>query len=400
MHIVYISREFGDSKRGGGIATYIQQIGEGLAALGHRVTVLAASDDTRKESISKQGNLTVHYLSGGDFFLPQVEPGFFLKKFRLFYRFTSYRKKLAAVLASLGPIDLIEVQEFGAESLYLHPAQAPIILRLQTPSLLDRKTQGLKPLQWKTIPDWFVGHYEHRLMRQASMVSACSHALKNWAIQHVMDKTKAVEVIYNPIDLSKWKFNRQPDSLHTFDIMYAGTVSQEKGVEDLLNAVITLRNKGFHVSLTIAGKLGTFGEQLKARALEQQLDFCKFLGHVTKNELRSLYEQAAIACFPSWWEAMGLVCVEAMYSGALVVGSKQGGMAEIIEDGVDGFLMEPKNSDTLADRLLQVYQLSAEEKRNISCKAIEKVQKVYSLESLVAQQLSFYQQVVTNVNKR
>ena len=49
MHICFVCREYPPSLRGGGIASYIKEVAHGLNALGHRVTVVCASDDTRKE---------------------------------------------------------------------------------------------------------------------------------------------------------------------------------------------------------------------------------------------------------------------------------------------------------------------------------------------------------------
>lgn len=52
MHICFVCREYPPSLRGGGIASYIKEVAHGLNALGHRVTVVCASDDTRKENLT------------------------------------------------------------------------------------------------------------------------------------------------------------------------------------------------------------------------------------------------------------------------------------------------------------------------------------------------------------
>lgn len=50
MHIVFVSREYVPTFRGGGIASYIKETAIGLVKKGHRVTVICASDDTNEES--------------------------------------------------------------------------------------------------------------------------------------------------------------------------------------------------------------------------------------------------------------------------------------------------------------------------------------------------------------
>lgn len=398
-HIVYICREYGESKRGGGIARYLQQMAEGMLCKGWKVTVIAASDDTREERLIQKGDFSLYLLSGGDFYLPQVETsGWIWYKFRFLYRFFSYRKKILKTLNSLPTIDLIEVSEYGAESWYLQKLPIPQIIRLQTPALLDRKTQGVKKFSLKTIPDWFVGYFEHQLIRRAKYISSCSASLKDWVVANVPVKDSRIEVLYNALYLQAWNFDRTKRDFSKMNVLYAGTVSQEKGVEDLLNAIILLRTEGYDVSLTIAGKLGTFGSHLQKRALEESLSWCTFHGHVNKQELIGLYEQASIACFPSWWEALGLVCLEAMYSGTLVVGSQEGGMAEIITDGKDGFLVQPKSAELIKEKLKEVITLPLEQKLAIAQAGVATVSTYYSQEYILESTLKYYEDILSETS--
>lgn len=55
MHICFVCREYPPSLRGGGIASYIKEVAHGLHDAGHRVTVIAASDDTRLSSDEDDG---------------------------------------------------------------------------------------------------------------------------------------------------------------------------------------------------------------------------------------------------------------------------------------------------------------------------------------------------------
>ena len=67
MHIVFVSREYVPTFRGGGIASYIKETAIGLVKKGHRVTVICASDDTNEESEYMDDGVSVIRLSGGDF---------------------------------------------------------------------------------------------------------------------------------------------------------------------------------------------------------------------------------------------------------------------------------------------------------------------------------------------
>lgn len=401
MHIVYISREYGESKRGGGIATYIQHIADGLIAKGHRVTVITASDNTKEENIELRDNLTLIKLSAGDFHVQDAEKAdfSFLKKFRLFYRFYSFRKKIKDCIKGLKDVDIIEVQDYGAEALYLQDLKIPLVIRLQTPSLLDRKTQKVKKFTFKTIPDWFVGTYENRLIRKAKYITSCSLALKDWTVEHLGLNASMVEVIYNPVNLATINNADYFPKKDLFSVVYAGTVSQEKGVGDLVKAIQILRDQGMDVTLEIAGKLGSYGKKLKETIEVNGASWFTFHGHLQKKNLIKLYQSANVACFPSWWEAMGIVCVEAMYAGPVVLGSNSGGMAEIIDEGKDGFLVSPKSAEHLAERIKFIHDLSDEEKVKISHAAKEKVINLFSLQYLSDQTINFYEKVLKDYRK-
>lgn len=401
MHIVYISREFWESKRGGGIATYIRLIAEGMIERGHLVTVVTASDDTQHEQTITEGNLTIIFLSKADFILTDVEHTrfHFLKKFRIFYRFFSFRKKIRSIVGSLESMDIIEVQEYGAEGLYLHDLGVPVVVRLQTPALLDRKTIGVKPFVFKNFPDWFTGYFENKVIKRTKYLTACSFALKNWAVKFIGIQAVLEDVIYNPVKIYSLRTDRRDVFKEPFQMIYAGTVSREKGVEDLIQALRILRNRGISITLDIAGKLGSYGKKLQEHLKSENANWCTFHGHVSKPELMDLYSNASMACFPSWWEAMGLVCVEAMYAGPIVIGSNSGGMIEIIEDGKDGFLVDPKSPEDIASKITHIIQLPKEEKIAISHAAQEKVLKLFSVEYVAEQTDRFYAKVLKDYNK-
>ncbi|GMQ26676.1 hypothetical protein Aoki45_33590 [Algoriphagus sp. oki45] len=392
MHIVFVSREYHDSKRGGGIATYLYDLITLILEEGHQVTLITASDDTREESVEKKGNFTKINLSGGDFVIPQVESGFVtIKKFRIFFRFFSYRLKILKEVLKLKNVDILEVSEFGAESAFFRKFNFPVVYRLHTSSLLDRSTGGVFKFKPGLIPNFFTGYFEKRSLAHAEFITSCSMSLKEWTSKYFEIPESKIQVLYNPINLNNWHFDRTEESLNTHKILYVGTVSYEKGVGDLIEACRVLLKKGFNLTLTIAGKLGNYGLRLQ-KELEGET-WCEFLGHIGKKELANVYESHSLAVFPSHWEAMGLVALEAMYSGALVIGSREGGMSEIIEEGKSGFLVKPKDPLALADRIEEVLKLPIETKLQISKNAVDQVVNSFSDKKIVPEFLAYYQEV-------
>lgn len=72
MHIVLVCREFIGSARAGGIGSYMEEINRAYVRLGHKVTIVTASDDTRRELWYSRDGYDVVSLAGGDFSVPEL----------------------------------------------------------------------------------------------------------------------------------------------------------------------------------------------------------------------------------------------------------------------------------------------------------------------------------------
>ena len=397
MHIVFVSREYVPSLRGGGIASYVKDMANGLVSAGHKVTVICASDDTRESSDKIEENgLRIIRLSGGDFIVPQIEGNNISKKFRCIYRFHSYRKKILKTILSLGKVDIVEVPEFGAEGYYLMDINIPVVVRLHTPSFLDRATFGKKKYPVSKFYEYWCAKQEEKVTKKAKYITSCSESLKEWTVKYFGVKENIINVIYNPIRVDDWTGERIESKTDCINILFVGTVAEEKGVGNLVEACKLLINKGYKVELTIAGKLGAYGNKLKEK--NKCNLWCNFLGNVKRSDLKTLYLKNEIACFPSWWEAFGIICIEAMAAGCLVIGSNSGGMLEILKDKYNGFLLFPKNVKLLSDKIEEIFHLGNDEKRKIQNNAISSALSDYDIKSIISTTTSYYKSVIKNEN--
>lgn len=89
----------------------------------------------------------------------------------------------------------------------------------------------------------------------------------------------------------------------------------------------------------------------------------QFIGHLQLGDLKKYYSACDIYVMPSRQEGFGLVFLEAMAFGKPVIAGKCGGAAEIVRDGQTGFLVDPDNSDELAERLIRLLQDDALRKK-------------------------------------
>jgi glycosyltransferase involved in cell wall biosynthesis len=107
----------------------------------------------------------------------------------------------------------------------------------------------------------------------------------------------------------------------------------------------------------IAGRGGFFEEEKKLKSWLSArgiADRVLFLGDVKNTDMPALYALSDLVVFPSLMEATSISCLEAMSCAKPIVATNVGGLPELISDGVNGFLVEPRSSNALASSLLEL----------------------------------------------
>lgn len=399
MHICFVCREYPPSLRGGGIASYIKEVAHGLHDAGHRVTVIAASDDTRISSDDDEEGVRVIRLSGGDFVIPQVEGNSILKKFRPLYKFYQYRNRLRDVINSIPDIDIIEVAEFGAESLFLDKINIPVVVRLHAPSfVLDKIVNQQNSYSIKGLMRSFLGDQEKKILHQAKYVTSCSAALAKIVHAELAIPLERINVIFNPIQIERWKYEDKSFNYRSpIRLLLPGTITQLKGGIDLIEACQSLRSEGIDLELTLVGKESRFADYLRSNYAEEQWLIVR--GPVERAVLMDMYKSMDIVCVPSWFENMPMTCIESMLLGCIVVATNVGGIPEIITHGENGFLVDSHSPKQLASAIKQVLNLSDEEKKTISKAARERIISQFDMSKIQSQLIAYYKDVINDFKK-
>jgi glycosyltransferase involved in cell wall biosynthesis len=129
-------------------------------------------------------------------------------------------------------------------------------------------------------------------------------------------------------------------------ILFVGNLMRGKGLHLLLRA---LKNVKKNYKLNIAGD-GYQKEALQKYAIRHKIN-AVFLGYVPKEKLADLYQSSLFVVFPSILEPFGFVGVEAMSYKRPIVAFDSGGLSEIIQDNVNGYLVKPFDINKLAERI-------------------------------------------------
>jgi alpha-maltose-1-phosphate synthase len=163
-----------------------------------------------------------------------------------------------------------------------------------------------------------------------------------------LDESK-VSVIYNGIDLERWKPLDDADLVRSFGIdpdrpsvVFVGRITRQKGLTYLLKAAAKLPKDVQLVLCAGAPDTPEILDEVKAgvAALAAERDGIVWIDRLlSQTELSAVLTQATTFVCPSVYEPLGIVNLEAMACGAAVVGTATGGIPEVVADGVTGRLV-------------------------------------------------------------
>ncbi len=138
------------------------------------------------------------------------------------------------------------------------------------------------------------------------------------------------------------------------EIIFVARLAELKGISDLLRAISTLTAEHGQLRLTI---IGDGPERTRFEKLADKLDLgnhVTFTGYLSQTEVADYLKRSHILVLPSYAEGVPVSLMEALASQVPVVATQVGGVSELVEDGVNGFIVRPGDIEHLAGRLDQL----------------------------------------------
>ena len=145
-------------------------------------------------------------------------------------------------------------------------------------------------------------------------------------------------VVPNPVDVEDWPFTPEKQDY----AFWLGRFEDFKGAHRAIAAA-----RQAHIPLVLAGRVQPGQEEYFQREIEPHLDNeqVRYVGEVGGDEKRELFANARTLLMPiAWNEPFGMVMVEAMACGTPVIAFAQGAATEIVEDHVNGYLVDDVES--------------------------------------------------------
>lgn len=219
----------------------------------------------------------------------------------------------------------------------------------------------------------------HVMNRYADLIVANSKSTGK-ALEVDQDK---VRVVYNAVEE---KENAILIPHEKFAVGMAGRINRWKGQKLFVDAAEIVHRKIPNVIFKIAGDAYTGEDSIKQELVQyiENKNLTKtviLLGQV--NDMVNFYSNIDLFVLPSIQpEPFGLVVIEAMEFGLPVIATNHGGPIEIIDDGIDGYLVGYENAEEMAERIIELMS-NVEKCREMGEKGKKKKRKKFSVPAMV-----------------
>ncbi len=237
---------------------------------------------------------------------------------------------------------------------------------------------------------------EGELARQAGLIIGCSNYMGREIAALFEQPAEKIRVIpngVNPDNINNGLESGSTDPLGRKVIVFLGRLVVEKGVHVLISALPSIMKAVGPVTLQVAGK-GPYQQELEEIAYNIGVaGHVEFLGFVDDPGRNRLLHGATAAVFPSLYEPFGIVALEAMAAGVPVVASDTGGLSDVIEHGVDGYLSPPGDIHMLAHYVSEIIS-NPELARHFVKRAQRNIMVKFSWEKIAASTRDVYTELI------
>lgn len=206
----------------------------------------------------------------------------------------------------------------------------------------EYERHGFKPV----LPHPEIVKKEKREYELADYISIPSEFVRRTFIEKGFDSEKLLKIPYG-VDLSI--FDYQPKTKDKFRVVYAGSMTLQKGVHYLLEAFCELNLENAELML-----MGAYLPEI-APFFKKYEDKFNYLGHVSQQELNKIYSESSVFVLSSIQEGMAMVQAQAMAAGLPLICTTNTGGEDLIEDGKQGFIIPIRDIEKLKEKILWCY---------------------------------------------
>lgn len=378
MKILFVSTDFNRS----GAALAMIELAEKIQQFGNEVLLLYPGYGNAVEEAEKRG-LPQKVIRSYEWVKPLERQESWREKIKWFLKHAYNIISILRIehLIKQEDIDIVHNNTLWG---YVGPVAAR---RTKTPyvwhmrELLEQQQQQLR---WKKFGE--------NLISDADALVAISKLVEN-NYDGRFPKEK-IHLIYDGVDIDKmYRTNHSLFVNQKIRMIIVGGIRPPKRQMDVVLAIKILLEKGVNIELNIVGDdKTTYADDIKKyihlNGLEERIKICGETDNVV-----SYWAESDISVTASEFEAFGRVTAEAMLTGCVVIVSNSGANEEIISDGVNGFVYELGNSESLAETIEKVIN-DKEKAHNCAITGRKSVVQRFSSEENAKQVVCLYKKIL------
>lgn len=237
--------------------------------------------------------------------------------------------------------------------------------------------------------------WEKKMLLSADYITCCSQALKNMIVDSFPINQFDIHVTPNPANIINFYNDKTIKKKN--QLLYVGSLEERKGVCVLAKSLNLIFPKYPELQILFIGKDTTRNHQNIStkeyilRTVDQQYhkNIC-FKGHIPNHQLNQYLNESLVGIFPSLFDNFPYVVLESMATGLHIIGSKNSGMVEMLQDS-SSIYMTGDDVD-LANKILEKYAYAL--KNPINYQNIKRVKEEYNATKICSQLLQIYQNVL------
>ncbi|MBI4653530.1 MAG: glycosyltransferase family 4 protein [Nitrospirae bacterium] len=237
-------------------------------------------------------------------------------------------------------------------------------------------------------------YLEKQCFLNSRIIIANSIMVKNDIIKHYNIPEDKIHVIYNGVDLNRFHPVSREESRNVKSslgikedrvILFAGSDFKRKGLITLLRATSLLDMKDKRLIVVGKGNISYYLKKAKELRTDKHVTFWG-----SEKEIERLYGIADIFVLPTIYDPFSNATLEAMASGLPVVTTAYNGASELIEDRIQGFIVnDPLDAKTFANRISTTLNNAGEMGRNARIKA-----ENFSIEKAVDEIIKMFKRII------
>lgn len=380
MKIAFLTSEYPHPKANfaAGIGTSIMNLSTELVNQGHQVSVI----------LYGQNNDETFLDNGIEFYkIKNI-------KFKGLSRYLTQKKIQGLInnLVSNGKVEIIEAADWTGITSNIK-LNCPIVVKLHGTDtyfchLDNRPVKFINKLR------------EKRALKRADARLSVSYFVAD-VTKKIFSLSNNFEVIPNGINLEKFSSDNSGLNKEQNYILYFGTLIRKKGLLELPSIFNEVYKVNKEIKLILVGrdasdiltKNTSTWEIMKSQFDKEALKNVEYIGSVSYQEINEYIQNAMVCVFPSFAEALPVSWIEAMALRKAIVASNIGWAKEVIDDDLNGFLVNPKDHKMFAKKILELLN-DSKKRENFGERARKKVERTFSIDIVARQNVDYYRKVL------